>query len=201
MTSFKLRILSPCFLPSSVLAAPRLTAPSEIDNQTSERTTANSLLLSPAGQQALAADKSRRSPFGLSLALAAEARYVGWTMEASEVRGIVQAEFSPRPERILYSRPLIPWPNARVESDVASLRNALVEPRLATVRIGKTGAGSDLAPRDARILGHHAARRERLSHRLRDPESREFGLAVTGEGDPETVSVWGDPIGNILCSS
>ena len=48
-----------------------------------ERAAAGAWLLSPAGQQALAADKSLRSPFGLPLALAAEARYVGRTGSCS----------------------------------------------------------------------------------------------------------------------
>jgi len=115
-------------------------------------------------------------------------------MEASEVRGIVQAELTSFREDSAQSTIGSPWSIARVKSDVASLRNALIEPRLATVRIGKTGQGSNskLETREFWVITRPVENGYLI---VFDPESREFGLAVTGAGGPETVSVWGDLIG------
>ena len=119
-------------------------------------------------------------------------------MEASEVRGIVQAELNSFRESSAQSTFGSPWSNVRVESEIANLREALVEPRLAAVRIAhaKSGPDAPLATREFWVITRPVENGYLI---VFDPESREFGLAVTGAGDPEMVSVWGDLV-NTFCA-
>lgn len=82
----------------------------------------------------------------------------------------------------------VPWSKERMAQEIEALRQALVEPTLASVELA-----DDPTARTTRRLWVVTRPDENGYILIFDPDTTRFGLAVRGSsGPPETVAVWGD---------
>ena len=82
----------------------------------------------------------------------------------------------------------VPWSKERMAQEIASLRAALIEPKLVSVELA-----DDPRARTTRRLWVVTRPDSNGYVLVFDPDTARFGLAiVASSGPPETVAVWGD---------
>jgi hypothetical protein len=114
-------------------------------------------------------------------------------MRADEVAALVEREISAFRHNAPEGTIGTPFSAERVASEIALLRESLVDPRLAPVDIGPPDVGRH------RKLWLITRSLENGYLVVFDAESERFGLAVIGEqGPPQTVSVWGDLVSTFM---
>jgi len=115
-------------------------------------------------------------------------------MRTDEIESIIRREL----EEFRYEAPSetigVPWSSERVESELAALRAALIQPRLAPVAIADDGS-----PGPERQLWLITKPVENAYLVVFDPAAHRFGLAVAGSsGPPQTVAVWGNLVSTFM---
>ena len=90
----------------------------------------------------------------------------------------------------------VPWSEERVEAELDALRQALVEPNLALVRVDDLRTARSQWP--VRPLWIVTRPDQNGYLVVFDPDVRRFGLATSNGQETETVNIWGDLVSTFM---